>query len=195
MRAMPSRICASVLPDSPGWSAAGRSCGGDLQVVHDVMPSSVWSWRTVFGPTPGDPQERRRGRAGSRREPVVEGEVAGPRQLVDLVADGRPDAGEARRLAVAIGGDEVDRAALDDVGGAVVGDGLEDQLALDLEHVADLVEDPAEIGVGQVGASAVRSVVWTWAPGDGSRSAAVSGRGTPARQAATTRSRPARLAR
>ena len=32
----------------------------------------------------------------------------------------------------------------------MVGDGLEDELALDLEHVADLVEDPGEVAVGQL---------------------------------------------
>ena len=36
-----------------------------------------------------------------------------------------------------------------DVRRAVIGDGLEDELALDLEHVAELVEDPAELGVRQ----------------------------------------------
>ena len=37
----------------------------------------------------------------------------------------------------------------DGIGGAMVGDGLEHQLALDLEQVADLVEDLGELGVCQ----------------------------------------------
>ena len=39
----------------------------------------------------------------------------------------------------------------DGVGRAVVGDRLEDELALEFEDVADLVEDPREVAVGQVG--------------------------------------------
>ena len=71
-------------------------------------------------------------------------------ELRDLVADRLADARHLRRLAGTVGGDEVDRAAPDRVGRAVVGDGLEDELALDLEHVADLVEDPGERAVGQL---------------------------------------------
>ena len=50
-----------------------------------------------------------------------------------------------------IGRDEIDRAAADRVRRPVVGDRLERDLALDLEDVADLVEDPGEVAVGQVG--------------------------------------------
>ena len=75
--------------------------------------------------------------------------LAGRGELGDLVADGLADARDLRRLAGPIGGHEVDRAAPDGIGGAVVGDGLEHELALDLEHVADLVEDPGQVAVGQ----------------------------------------------
>ena len=60
-----------------------------------------------------------------------------------------PTPGICGGVAGPVGRDEVDRAAADGVGGAVVGDGLEHELALDLEHVADLVEDPGEVAVGQ----------------------------------------------
>ena len=84
-------------------------------------------------------------------EPLVEGHAAGRRELGDLVADGRAHPGDPRRGAAAVRRDEVDRAAPDGVRRAVVRDGLEDELALDLEHVADLVEDPGEVAVGQLG--------------------------------------------
>ena len=85
----------------------------------------------------------------------------------------------------------------DRVGGLVVGDGLEDQLALDLEHVAYLVEDARQLGVRREG----RQVPW-----DGHRPM-VAGHGRNAASctsvaywtksafmASTTRSRPVRLA-
>ena len=62
----------------------------------------------------------------------------------------------------------------------MVGDRLEDELALEFEDVADLVEDPREVAVGQVGRFNGR----------------VRGHARMvARQAATTLSRPARFAR
>ena len=132
-----------------------------------------------LGPEARDAQELDEARRHLGPEPVVEGHVAGRGELADLVADGLADARDRRRVARAIGRHEVDRAAPDGVGRAVVGDGLEHELALDLEHVADLVEDPGEVAVGQLGrASRSRHR----SPADGSG------------QAATTRSRPGRLA-
>ena len=66
---------------------------------------------------------------------------------------------DLRRVAGPVRGDEVDRAAPDRVGRPVVGDRLERDLALDLKDVADLVEDPGEIPVGQVVAGTVIGVV------------------------------------
>ena len=101
-------------------------------------------------PEPGDLQEPDEARRDLRAQALVVGHVAGRDELLDLVADRLADAGDLRRLAGAVGGDEVDRAAPDRVGRAVVGDGLERDLALDLEHVADLVEDPGEVAVREV---------------------------------------------
>ena len=77
--------------------------------------------------------------------------------ILSLIA--APTPGIRGGVAGPVGRHEVDRAAPDGVGRAVVGDGLEDELALDLEHVADVVEDPGEVAVGQVGgvAGGVRS--------------------------------------
>ena len=83
-------------------------------------------------------------------ELVVVGHPPGRGDLGDLVADRGADAGDLGRVAGTVGGDEVDGAAADGVRGAVIGDGLEAQLALDLQHVADLMEDPGEVAVRQV---------------------------------------------
>ena len=40
----------------------------------------------------------------------------------------------------------------------MVGDGLEDEFALDLEHVADVVEDPGEVAVGQARRVVIRGL-------------------------------------
>ncbi len=82
-----------------------------------------------------------------RPEAVVEAEPAGPDDLVDLLADRLADARDLGRPALAIGAGDLERAVRDRVGGAVVGDRLEHELALDLEHVADLVEDPRQLVV------------------------------------------------
>jgi len=86
-----------------------------------------------------------------RAKPLEIGHPAGRDELGDLVRDRLADARDLRRVAGPIGRDEVDRAPADRVGGTVVGDRLERELALDLEDVADLVEDAGEIAVGQVG--------------------------------------------
>jgi len=87
---------------------------------------------------------------------LVERETAGSRQLRELVADRGADALDARRIAGSVRGHDVDRGMGDRIGGAMVGDGLEDQFALDLEHVADLMEDPRELAVRQGPAAGAR---------------------------------------
>ena len=81
--------------------------------------------------------------------------MAGRGELRDLVADGRTDARDARRVPGPVRRHEVHRAAPDRVGRPVIGDGLEDELALDLQHVADVVEDASEVAVRQVARGAV----------------------------------------
>ena len=116
------------------------------------IPSSALSWRTVFGPRPGIWSKRDERRRHLGPEPLVERQVAGRGELGQLVADGLADARDLGRRARPVGRHDVDRAATDGVGGAVVGDGLEHELALELEHVADLVEDPGEVAVGEASA-------------------------------------------
>ena len=97
-----------------------------------------------------DPQQLDQAGRDLGEQLVVVGHPAGRGQLGDLVADRGADARDLRGLAVAVGGDQVDGAAPDRVRRPVVGHGLERQLALDLEHVADVVEDPREVAVGQL---------------------------------------------
>jgi hypothetical protein len=115
-----------------------------------------------LGPQARDLEQANEARRNLRPEPVVIGHVASRHELGGLVADRLADARDLRRVAGPVRGDEVDRAAPDRIGRPVVGDRLERDLALDLEDVADLVEDPGEVAVGQVVAArrgVVRGVV------------------------------------
>ena len=132
-------------------------------------------------------------------QPVVEGHLARRGELGDLVADRRADARDPRPRPRPIGGHEVDRAAPDGIGGAVVGDGLEHELALDLEHVADLVEDAGEVAVGQgrlgVVVVVVRDVVVRVVDGVMGHRPMVAARRRPPGRDAATRRRPGRVRR
>jgi hypothetical protein len=77
--------------------------------------------------------------------------VARRHELADLLADRRTDARDLRRVAAPVPLGHVLGRVGDGVGRAVVGHRLVDQLSLDLEHVADLVEDPRQDAVRQVG--------------------------------------------
>ncbi len=197
--------------------------GGLAQVVHGLDAQLAVELADRLGTEARDPQELDQAGRHLGGELVVVGHPTRASQLVDLVADGLADAGDGRRVAGPVRRHEVDRTAPDGVRRAVIGDGLEDQLALDLEHVADVVEDPGEVAVGQVrlgrrgvvvsrggvGAMAhgVLGLAWVTrgrtgrriGPGDAAghgRDGTRAGDGAGSRPyAATTRSRPARLAR
>ena len=147
-------------------------------------------------PDAGDVHDLDERRRDLCTQPVVVGHPARRRELEDLVADRGTYPGDAWRLACPVGGDEVDRAATDGVGRPVVGDGLEAELAVDLEHVADVMEDPRQVAVRQapVGGLAFFLVVeWdrlrvlvgteqfvaSWHVGDGSRPRASRPRSRP----------------
>ena len=89
--------------------------------------------------------EQRRRELGE--QPLVVRDDARRGGLGDLVRDRLADAGDLRRAPVAVRLGDVDRLSADRVGGAVVGHGLEDELTLDLEEIADLVEDPGELAI------------------------------------------------
>ena len=117
-------------------------------------------------------------------EAVVERHVARRDQLRDLVADGRADTLDPGPVARAVGRRDVGRRVRDRVGRPVIRDGLEDQLALDLEHVADLVEDPRENAVGQLAPGPARlgvrvrgSAGSTWASVSSASAASSGGHG------------------
>ena len=83
-------------------------------------------------------------RPGLAPQALVEAQPARVRELGQLVVDGLADAGQAGRIAGAIGLRDAHGAVGDGVGGAAVGDALEDQLALEVHHVAALGEDAGQ---------------------------------------------------
>ena len=196
---MPSRTSASVRADIPRTVRSRPVLGGARRSSTVSIAELGVELADRLRTEPRDLEHLDEGRRDLRPQLVVDGHVAGRDELADLVADGLADARDRRRVARPIRRHEVDRAAPDRVGRAVVGDGLEHELALELEHVADLVEDPGEVAVGQfdglggLAAAAARLTARAfrcvghrrWS----ARAAMVVG------QAATTRSRPARLAR
>ena len=121
------------------------------------MPSASQMMRTVLGPTPGMRSRSTSVDGISARSLFVIRHPAGRRELGDLVGDRGADAGDGPALAGRVGRPDVERRACDRVRRPVVGDGLEHELALDLEDVPDLVEDPREVAIGD-GAGGLRLV-------------------------------------
>ena len=150
-RSIPSRISCSVRSDRPRTVRIRPASAAACELVHGRDPELLVELADGLRAEPGDLEELDEARRDLRAEPLEIRHPAGRHELGDLVADRLADAADLRRVAGAVGGDEIDRAAADRVGGAVVGDRLERDLALDLEDVADLVEDPGEVAVRQVG--------------------------------------------
>ena len=92
----------------------------------------------------------RAGSSGTRRG-ACRGTPSGPssRAPASLSAIALPTPGMLRRLALAVRPRDLDRRPPDGVRGAVVRHGLVHELALDLEQVADVVEDLRELAVAQ----------------------------------------------
>ena len=145
-----------------------------------------------LGPETGHRKDIEQGDGKLRQELLVVAEAARPRQLGNLVRDGSTHARKIRRMAVDVGPGHGNGRPADRIRSPVVGHGLEHELTLDLEQVADLMEDACEFGVGG-----------QFSPGRQRRILGLGGGGhhpmvAPARcmdQAAMTRSRPSRLAR
>jgi len=95
----------------------------------------------------GDRQESDQARRNFDPEVLVVSQPAGPREFLELLRDGLPYPRNPRRAAVSIGARDFDRRVSDRVGRLVVGHGLEDELAPDLEHVPDLVEDARQLAI------------------------------------------------
>jgi hypothetical protein len=140
------------VPQRPGF-------GGLAKVLERLDVELVVDQFHGLGPQAGDLEQPDEARRDLRPEALVVDHVAGRHELGDLVADRLADAGDLRRVAGPIGGNQVNRAAPDRVGRPVVGDRLERDLALDLEDVADLMEDPGEVAVGQLVAAAFAGVI------------------------------------
>ena len=198
----------------PAHASQATSLRGPAQVVHGLDAELGVQLANGLGSEAGDAQQLDEAGRDLGPEPVVVRHVARRDELADLVADGLADTRDGRRVPGPVGRREVDRAAADGIGRPVIGDGLEHELALQFEDVADRVEDPGEVAVGQVSrvghhrmvagagrriracplrrsyAPRVRSL-----PAHGRRLHSPERRLPDQRQAATTRSRPARFAR
>ena len=92
-------------------------------------------------------QERHQTRWNFLAKLVVEGQSTGPSELFELLGDGLAHARYPRRMTFEVGLRHLDGRMSDRVGCLVVGHGLENELALDLEHVSDLVEDSRQLAV------------------------------------------------
>ena len=202
---IPSRIRCSVLARDALEAAQAPRLGGLPQVLERRDPEPLVDDAHGLRPDARDPQQVDEAGRDLGAQPLVVRHVAGRGELDDLVADRLADARDRPPVARRVRGRDVERRPGDRVRGPVVGDGLELDLALDLEDVADLVEDPREVavgrrapaGLGQVGVVGVEEVdVDGLVDGIGGHARMVRA-GLPARAgyAATTRSRPARFAR
>ena len=164
--AMPSRIRCSVLAEMPLRLAQAARLGRLAQVLQRRDAQALVDDAHGLGPDARDPQQVDEARRDLGPQPLVDGHVPGRRELDDLVADRLAHARDRPAVARGVRRRDVERGPGDGVGGPVVGDGLEHDLALDLEDVADLVEDPREVavgrrapaGLGQVGVVGVEGV-------------------------------------
>ncbi len=109
----------------------------------------------------GDSEDLQQAVGDLRAQPLVVLEPAGLGQLGELGRQCGARAGDLRRLAASIERCHVVRVALDDIGDPTVGNRLVDHLAQDLEHVADLVEDPRELGVADDRVVSARHAPWS----------------------------------
>ena len=169
-RAMPSRISCSVRAESPRRPRSRPASAAARRSSSVAIPSSCTAGGRSSGPSPGTGAGRGGVGGNSAQEPLVVRRcrpvVASSVELVgDRLADARdrPAAGRRGRPRATSTGRPPDG-----VRGPVVGDGLEHELALDLEHVADLVEDLRELPVreearylvGLVGAKVGRDLIF-----------------------------------
>ena len=148
---IPTRIDCSDFSDRPRTFRSMAGLGGVAQVLEILDAERLVEDADGPGPDTGHPQELHERRRHLGAEPLVERHVARRHELADLLADRGADARDLRRVAAPIPLGHVLGRVGDGVRRAVVGDRLVDQLALDLEHVADLVEDPRQDAVRQVG--------------------------------------------
>ena len=130
-------------------AAQAPRLGGLPQVLERLDPEALVDDPHRLRPDARDPQQVDEAGRDLGAQTLVGRHVAGRGELDDLVADGLADARDRPPLPRRVRRRDVERRPGDGVGGAVVGDRLELDLALDLEDVAHLVEDPGEVAVGR----------------------------------------------
>ena len=135
--------------DRPLSVAQRARLGGLAEVLEGLDAQLLVDLAHGLRTEAGDPQQLDQAGRDLLAEPVVVAPcrpVVASSAILSLIA--LPTPGIRGRSPDAVRAGHVERGAADGVGGPVVGDGLEDELALDLEDVADLVEDPGEVAVG-----------------------------------------------
>ena len=214
--AIPSRISCSVRAERPRRPRSRPDRRRVAQLLQRRDPERRVQLADRLRAEARDAEEvEERGRELGE-EALVVPETAGLCELGELVGDRPPDARDLRRAALAVRPRDLDRRSPDGIRRAVIGHRLEDELALDLEEVADLVEDPVPARrsraaparrrrggpragrIGRVRASPDGSQVSsarTSGPAGGACRPAGGSPGVSCDQPAITRSRPARLAR
>ena len=98
-------------------------------------------------PEAGDAQQVEEGGRELGEQALVIAQPARLGELLELVRDRLPDPGDLGRVPTQDRGRHGNGPAADGVRGTVVGHGLEDELALDLEQVPDLVEDSFQLAI------------------------------------------------
>ncbi len=145
--AVEDRLLGSLGEAPDGPDATGLGC--QSKVFDRLDAKALVQQLDGLGPDSGDLEQVDERRREFGPEALVVDEATGRRQLGELVADGLADARDRRRMALPIGPRYLVRALGDGLSCAVIGDRLEDELALDLEDVADLVEHPRQLVVGE----------------------------------------------
>ena len=123
------------------------------------MPSSTCEQADGLRPDARDAEDLEQAVRDLGPQPLVVLEAAGLGELGELGGQRRAGTRQLRRLAALEERGDVIRIALDGVGDAAIGDRLVDDLAEDLEHVADLVEDPRQLGALLITASPLRDTL------------------------------------
>ena len=131
----------------PSQGADPMGLGGRLEIVDGLDAELLVDQPDGLGPEAGQPQHLQQARRELREQLVAVLRAPGRRELGDLVGDRLPHARDLRRMPLPESPRHLHRRPPDRVRGAVVRDGLEHELALDLEQVPDVVEYLRELSV------------------------------------------------
>ena len=140
--------------------AEAAGLGGRAQPVQRVDPERLVKQTDRPWADAGDAEHLEHAIGDLGAQPLVVLEPAGLGKLGQLRGQRLAGAGNLGRLTALEERRDVVGVALDRIGHPTVGDRLVDDLAEDLEHVADLVEDPRQLRVADHRVAAARHAPW-----------------------------------